>query len=395
MAVRLARFRLALVALVCSSSVAACGLIFSPGEYAESASRPVHPDEGDAAIDNVVVPAAPDTGTPDAPSETTRLILVAGRRELLVGEPGSGYLAETMRTAVGATGELEPWSFDTSPPVATDWTRADLADGALLLQRDTTVYRATFTDSVTGEWLTLSPRGARPESAQRGWMVLGGLVSAGGFAPDAAPTTNVYRAPFDFVDAGIEPWQMITTSSLVKPRADVTLLRHGQFLYAVGGRTSTSVTAPGTDDVEVASIGADGVPGAFQVTAKLTDPTADASHGVLFPMLAAGAGWLVVAGGQITYEAETVTNVVLAAKINGTTGELGAWVALPSFPTPITSAAMIIVQRTILVFGGMSDSGLSDGVMALKILPDGTFGSEWQRIATLPGPRAGLAVAEY
>jgi hypothetical protein len=168
-----------------------------------------------------------------------------------------------------------------------------------------------------------------------------------------------------------------------------------EYGYPPEERAAILAASAAMADVEVARIGPDGVPGTFEQTTKLTIPSTQAPHEIMLPLVTSGAGWLVVVGGQTSADPASLTNVVLAAKIDAATGKLGAWVAPPKFPTPITAAAIMIVNRTILVFGGLGTSGLSDAVMALKILPDDTFEAAWQRVAKLPGPRANLAAVEY
>jgi hypothetical protein len=91
----------------------------------------------------------------------------------------------------------------------------------------------------------------------------------------------------------------------------------------------------------------------------------------------------------------SLTDVALAAKIDEVTGMLGKWTTLPKFPTPIDSAAVLVIGSTVFVFGGSTPAGISDAVMALSINADGTFGTEWKRVASLPGPRASLVGVVY
>jgi hypothetical protein len=374
----------------------ACGLFFSPGDYSEAVAG-AEPDAAASGIDGAPsgIDAAPSEPDGDAAaSGVTRVVLVAGRRETLPGETGTAYVLETFHTTVSEAGEIGPWTWDVSPPVAASWTRAVVFGGALWLQRGTTVHRADFDGRIESDWVELLPSDSLGYLYQRPWLADAGLLSAGGLS-GATWLTNVYRAPF--TDAGLGPWQDVAASALVTARGEVTLHRHGSFLYAIGGRTSQFIGQRGSDAVEVATIGADGLPGSFVATERLavSDAGTVASHGVMLPLVASGAGHLFVIGGLMTAQVSSVTDVALAAKIDEATGMLGKWTTLPRFPTPIHSAAVFVIGSAIFVFGGATPTEISDAVMALAIHADGTFGTEWKRVASLPGPRASLVGVVY
>ncbi|MBX3263450.1 MAG: hypothetical protein KF782_27515 [Labilithrix sp.] len=380
--------RSALVAFLAGS--VACGLVFSPGDYGDS--PPPAPEDGAPSPD-----AAPqaEAGPTDASRPSTRVLLFAGRRDAVPGEPNAVNVAETMRTTLSASGELGPWTFDVSPPSAAAWSRAAFVGETLLLQSSSAVVQAPLADGrFDAGWAPLPFRSGVPEGFMRGWIVSdAGMTAAGGQA-EGAFTTNVYVAPFDLRDGGIEPWEE-SSSKLVKARGDVTLVRAGAFLYAIGGRDNGATTAPGRDEVEVARFEADGGLGAFEATTRLADPNADAAaFRVLFPVAAAGAGHVFVLGGQTNASGE-LSDVALAAKIDDATGKLGPWVALPKLPAPMSSAAALVVGDRVLVFGGRLEESQTDGVLALSIAPDGSFGASWAKIGALPAPRSGLAAVVY
>ncbi|MBX3204753.1 MAG: hypothetical protein KF764_06775 [Labilithrix sp.] len=365
--------------------------MFSPGEYGESPPS-VEEDTGAPAPD--VAPPI-DTGAIDASLPSARIVVFAGRRDGVPGEAAAVNVAETMRTTLSASGELGPWTFDVPPSAAAAWTRATFVGETLLLQSSAAVVRASFADGrIDGGFAPLPSRGAAPEGFLRGWLVSdAGMTAAGGQAAGMF-TTNVYVAPLDLRDGGIDPWEL-TSSTLVKARGDVTLLREGAFLYAIGGRDNGTSVAPGRDEVEVARFGADGGLGPFAATTKLVDPNADASALPMFlPIVAAGAGWVFVLGGQSTVPG-ALSDVALAAKIDSATGNLGPWIALPRLPAPMSAAAALVVNDTVLLFGGSLGATQTDGVLALSIEPSGSFGSAWKKIGSLPGPRSGLAALVY
>lgn len=383
--------------LAAITTTVACGLAFSPGEYSEPTVDA--PETG-------VAPPIADTGTPpdaeagaiDAGPPGKQVLLVGGRRPSLPNEAASVFVAETMRVPISSTGGIGPITFDSAPPAAAGYARVLRLDpNPLVLQRDSnTAYRADFTDGrLTTDWSTLAVRGGAVENFQRGWLTDAGLLSAGGFTmSNNTATSNVYRALFNFGDGGIDGWTMLTPK-ITRARGDVVLYRHNNFLYAIGGRENTGFSSPGRDTVEVALIGSDGLPAAFEATEPLLNPTSMAAHNVYVPPVTSGKGYLFVVGGQTTANPSAITDVVLAAKINETSGKLDKWIAAPKLPTTLTSAAVIVIDNNLFVFGGaISQTELSDSILSLAINPDGSLGTEWRAVGKLPGPRSNLAVME-
>jgi hypothetical protein len=376
----------------------ACGLVFSPGDYSEPSSANA-PETGiPQPLNDGNTPIQNETGPGDAGPPSKQVLLIGGRRPSLPNETAPVFVAETMRVPISATGGIGAITFDSAPPVAVGYTRVlRLDQNPLILQRDTnTIYRADFTGGrLTTDWTTLGVRGGTVENFQRGWVTDAGLISAGGFASNNTATTNVYRALFNFGDGGVDAWTMLTPK-LTRARGDVTLYRHNNFLYAIGGRENTGFSASGRDTVEVALIGADGLPAAFEATEPLLNPTTMAAHNVFVPPVASGKGYLFVIGGQTTANPAAITDIVLAAKINETTGKLDKWIAAPKLPTTLTSAAVIVIDNSLFVFGGViSQTELSDTILSLAINPsDGSLGTEWRAVGKLPGPRSNLAAME-
>jgi len=368
----------------------ACGLAFAPGDFAESDTMPAVPDASPVPPD--VAPG--DSGAVDGDASSTRIVVFAGRRDPVAGEPGPVDVAETMRTTLSASGDLGPWTFDVPPPQSASWTRAVLSGERFLLQSRSVLLTVRFAGSnLVPEWRTL-PAPGLPEGLMRPWLVSDDSLVVAGGQSEGLFTTNVFSAAIH-PDGGVDGWQTVT-SKLVKARGEVTLLRHGDFLYAIGGRDNGSSSAPGRDEVEVARFGADGALGPFAATTNLVDPAADAAtFGVFAPTVTAGAGHLFVIGGQRSASSGSTTDIAIAAKIDEATGELGAWRALPKLPAPMNGAAAVVASDSVLVFGGSLGSTFSDGVLALSIGPNGSFGTEWKKIGSLPGPRAGLAALVY
>lgn len=384
MSLRLLRWGFAGSMLV--SAAAACGVMFSPGDYRESTS-PTASDGGGPAI-------APDGAVID-PTAAARFLLIAGRRDLVDGD-SQQYVAETIRTSVGPDGQLTPWQYDQPPSVSTAWTKAAILDGRLVAQSGTSVYHATFDGKVTSDFRgALLRGGAALESGHVAQMFDGVLLAAGSIV-DGGPSTNVSIARIDLVDGGVNGFTPIQQSRLAVARASTTLGRDGKFLYAVGGREASASAAARTE-VDVATLAPDLVPGPFSATTSLQNPITNTPHGVVSPSLAFGGGFIFVVGGQTTAAGVSAnTDIVLASKIDTNSGGLGPWQALPRLPTPLSGGAVVFANGALYVFGGATVTVLSEAVISLAVNPDGTFGAEWKRVGTLPtGARANLAVTVY
>ena len=381
--------------LVLGATVAAgCGLAFAPGDYRdEGAAAPPSREDG-AVSTGVPLPTGSDASASDGGQSGVRLLLVAGRRPATPGESAPVYVTETLRTTLDLAGRPGRWSWDLAPPSAGAWSRALVAGGTLIVQRDTTVLRIGLGAALEGDWARVPVRDD-PLDVARPWLFDGHLLAAGG-ARGTAPFLDwsdaLEAAPL--VDGGYEDWRPVTGSKLSRARGDVTLHRHGPFLYAIGGRDSTSSDRASRPEVEVGTIGDGGLPGQLVAMKPLVVPGRTEPHGVLQPVVATGAGYLFVIGGLTTGRSSSASDIVLAAPIDEGTGKLGDWLLLPSFPTPVTGAAAIVVGDNLLVFGGISASTISDAVMALPIAPGRRFGA-WERVGSLPGPRTGLVGVTY
>lgn len=357
--------------------------MFSPGDYREGAAS----SPSDAATGGV------DGTAPDG-APLLRFLVIGGRREVVDGDT-SVLIAETMRTSVGVDGQLTGWSFDRPPSAHASWTKAAIANGQLLLQASSTVWFAPFDGTIGADFKTASLRGgASQESGQFPMMIDNALLSAGSMG-DAGPTKTVAYAQIDLADGGVNGWQLVADSELNQARASTTLHREGGFVYAIGGRDALSGTWTARSEVEVAPLGPEARPGPFAATTNLQNPLTSTAHAVAFPSVTSGGGFLFVAGGQLS-GAGTLTDVVLAAKIDPANGTLGPWQALPRLPTPMMSGALLFAGDSVWFFGGLTAGGLSEAVIALTVNPDGTFGAEWRRVGTLPtGPRSSLVVTVY
>ena len=144
--------------------------------------------------------------------------------------------------------------------------------------------------------------------------------------------------------------------------------------------------------MEVAKIDvASGALGAFSKQPALMNAGAD--HKVFMPSVAAGNGYLFVAGGRIN-GASTPTDVVLSAKINAD-GTLGAWQNVTKLPSPLHDFAFVAFKGRLYVAGGVGAAARSSDVLSATIHADGTLGAWDTSNAKLPGARSDFVALAY
>lgn len=378
---------------IAGAALVACGIAFAPGDYGSPSSR----DAGTGVLPDGAVPF--DGDVPPVPDGGARLLLLSGQRERFGMNDPSPYVAETLLTTVNAEGKLGPFVYDRSPPSATTYVTMVLANGTLYAQSGSAVSFAPLGERITDEWKVLPIKSYPPLQYYSPWL-LGEkvMVSAGGYTQSGTSmfVTDVYTAPLDFQDAGVDGWTVLPSSKLVKPRGSVTLHRYKKFVYAIGGIDQAFFTnTPGKEDVEVAPLNDDGTPGMFAATEKLVNPSSMTAFGIISPTVADAQGYLFVIGGQQSTQTGSGSDLVLYAKIDEATGLLGKWTGAPRLPGPLTGAAAFSYGGRLFVIGGSGATALSDQVLALTVGTDGKLGDSWERIGVLPASRGGVGVVTY
>ncbi|MFA5139711.1 MAG: hypothetical protein WC728_10805 [Elusimicrobiota bacterium] len=154
-------------------------------------------------------------------------------------------------------------------------------------------------------------------------------------------------------------------------------------LYVMGGHHYNSGLKPSVA-VYYSRIGADGVPGAWQIASSLPAP-------VFLHSAAAWKGRLYVTGGWVP---GMLSNQVYSAAMQAD-GSLGAWTALAALPEAVYTHTTV-VDGTLYVLGGAVNGGseMSDAVFYSRIREDGTL-EPWGVTTSLPAPVSNHAAAVH
>jgi hypothetical protein len=152
----------------------------------------------------------------------------------------------------------------------------------------------------------------------------------------------------------------------------------GPFLYVIGGTPDATFDTV-QDDVQRASIGADGALSAFEKLAPLPRGLAGAA-------LAVVGDTLVMAGGIVNVPKTAYAKETLSAKIDRTSGTLGAFAKGPDLPEALMHAAAISFGKSVYVFGGTKGAAASSMAVRFPVNVDGTLGARVD-LAPLDPPR--------
>jgi hypothetical protein len=162
------------------------------------------------------------------------------------------------------------------------------------------------------------------------------------------------------------PW--LTTSSLAQSTYNASAIAFNDYLYAVGGMSSSAV--------QYAHINADGSLGSWNLTSSLN---------VARPLAA-----LTISGGQL-YAIGGGANSYMApssefAAVNTTTGALGTWQTPQALPGNRSGAAAISSGNSVYLIGGhtgTTGSSPTNSVLSTTIQSNHTLGS-WSSNTSIP-----------
>lgn len=382
--------------------LAACGLGYAPGDFLAHDSTTATTPAGDAgpSADGAVIDGSGPP--PDGGAAPARVALFGAYRAPLQGESGFVGIAETIQTTIAADGTLGPWTFDVPPPTAGTYLRALVANGKVYLEGVSYFATASFTDHVTDAW-TIAPLKNAPITLVNGNGVTadhGWLLDRFGFHDSSDEQTTQYALPI-LDDGGLGTWNATASANSVQ-RYNATMIQVGGFVYAFGGYVKAGNT--GADQVEVAPYDPnDGGVGNLAAIDPLyaagagSVGDAGASYAPYAPVIAAGGGRIVLAGGVGTPSATALSAVVIAARVTDpATGGLEPWVTLPPLPQAMKDFGLVVLPTRIVVFGGTESTGaVHSEVLGLSIAADGTYGTAWATLGKLPGPRSGLAAVTF
>lgn len=129
------------------------------------------------------------------------------------------------------------------------------------------------------------------------------------------------------------------------------------YAYTLGGYSGEPGN-PVTDEVFVASIGADGAIGVGRPTTKLPAPTS-------FGEAIAVDDFVFVVGGKPAVFGEALTTVY-AAHVEAD-GSLAAWATLPPLPMARTNHELVLVGDYLVIPGGAAGSGGDANVLVTRV----------------------------
>jgi len=399
---RSARFRLAFAVFVGGAVVtAACSLTVSPGDYAQGPAPKVDATAAEAATD--------DSG--QTPAGGSRLLVFSGQRQRLVPIDNGTSISEAASAAVADDGSLGPWTFHSSPPLVGRFDNAFVTEGRLFVQNLNAIMVAQVDDIKASNGQSASFTLLRPDGGPQGdprFFQVGPamMLSVGGSdVVDGGTVWNgkIFGAGVDVQSKTVAEWRLLGTT--IAKRGYAALVRYKDFLYAVGGRDGDDKSGL-SNLVDVAALGPDGAPIAFAATEPMVRDAAKA-HKVLGPTVAtaplAAGGMLFSIGGVIDATNDTLTDVVLAARIHDEDGKLDKWAVAPPLPGALRAAGAIFLKGRLYVIGGLgkavlgdaSTDSLTDAIVALDVAADGTLGAAWRPVGKLPGARSNVMAVAF
>ena len=410
---RLPRLALPVAAAAIAAASIQCGLLGPPGDYASGGGVD---EPGDASVESSVSTdgmVAKDGAVvlPDGnvvPASIGTITLMAGERQPTSPDDDPAWSADAWSGILAADGHVASWRIDPSAPivgsfdsaglVGTTWVMINVGFG-LFGGRGTAIQTTGWSPGIAGDWKAARANGA-PGGLDEYARVFAGahLFYVGGIRtvvdPDGGASTSFFThemhvATVDPVKPELggatDPGQQ-----LADPCARPGVLVTDGSLYVVGGRAPVSggiTSAVQQAKVDVAS-------GALQAFAKQPAlMNAGAEHKVFSPSLAAGKGYLFVAGGRIS-GASAPTDVVLSAKINAD-GSLGAWQSVTKLPSPLHDFAFVAFKGRLYVAGGVGAAARTNEVLSATINADGTLGAWDTSNAKLPAARSDFVALAY
>jgi N-acetylneuraminic acid mutarotase len=142
---------------------------------------------------------------------------------------------------------------------------------------------------------------------------------------------------------------------------------NGPFLFVIGGTPDASFDTV-QDDVQRAKIAPDGSLSGFEKQAAMPRGLAGAA-------LAVAGDTLVMAGGIVNVPKTAYAKETLFAKIDRTSGTLGAFAKGPDLPEALMHAAAVSFGKSVYVFGGTKGSAASSMSVRFPVNDDGTLGA--------------------
>lgn len=406
---RPARLILPLCAIGAAIASAQCGLLGAPGEYGGASSSG---DSAEAGIDGTLggdgqVVVDGNVVLPDGnviPSSIGTIAILAGERDPTSADDNPAWSGDAWSGILGADGRVASWRIEPSASLIGSFDTAGLVDGrwfaintgfGIAGARATTIQSTAWAPGIAGDWK--GSRAPTPGGLDEHTRVFFGphVMFIGGtrtVAIDGGTNTfftrEVHSSDISSTELGNPTNSGI---ELLLARARAGAIYSGDHVYVVGGRFSGGITASVERSPITIAIGAIG---AFVDQPALK--TGGADHRVFAPALAAGEGYLFVAGGR-TNTVGAPSDVVLSSKIDPTTGNLGEWKTLTKLPTELRDFGFVAFKRRLYVIGGAGPGAgaRTRDVLSAAINADGTIGAWDATNAKLPAARSDIVTAAY
>ncbi len=249
----------------------------------------------------------------------------------------------------------------------------------------TAMYSAKINeDGAIGEWRSDLPALPAESAANNRMRYFSGYIYLVGGENETRTTPNVYSAK---IGAGGEIGEWKQVGAL-----PVGVSRHGLVtgnsnLYVIGGYDEYNPTVR-SSKVFTARLGSEGEVGEWKETTSL--PEGLSSSGVIDIYTAEGP-YIYVAGG---WNGKVSSNKVYSAKVNSD-GSLGEWKEVSSLRGGLSRPSMIADRGYLIIAGG--DMTYEDkrypqsSVYAAKVYPDGSLG-DWEIQDYLPNALTGSSI---
>lgn len=388
-------------------ATARCGLFVSPGDYTSGDDALDGASDASASSDALVQPESvvlPDGNV--VPASIGTLALMAGERQPTSADDDPAWSADAWSGVLGEDGRVVTWRIEKSAPIVGSFESGGLVGDTWVMinngfglggDRGTAIQATGWAPGIVGDWRAARANGA-PGGLDEYTRVFFGahLLYVGGSRTNpgvdgGAPTTFLTKE-LHVADVDVAKNALSGTTDpgarLVFPRSRSAVIATATNLYVVGGRAAGGFTST----VEVAAAdGAAGTVEAFAETSALMN--AGAEHKILLPGVAAGEGFLFVAGGRIN-GGPAPTDVVISAKIMPD-GTLGPFQNVNNLPKALRDFAFVAFKGRLYVAGGRGATERSDEVYSATIGPEGTLGAWDASNAKLPGARSDFVALAY
>lgn len=301
-------------------------------------------------------------------------IAVAANFLYVVGGSGGGRMLNNVeRTAIAPDGSLEQFATVPGVALATARSRHTVAlfknmlyvvggrsDSGPLSDVEASPINS---DELLGPFVAAQAAMVAPRQGQATAIVGNYLYMLGGAG--STPLASIERASLDG-SGNLEPLSPFGAAGFVIPRAGFAAVVIGDYVYVIGGESTSANT------IERATIRADGTLGPFGAVVGVALMTSRKYH-----TAAVVGSYLYIIGGM---GAGGALSSVERASINPD-GSLGTFAVVATLPAPRAAHTSVVIGKYLYILGGDDASNVLGSIVRATIDSDGTIGP-WM---TLPG----------